>query len=141
MESIDECIKKRLLRKITPNIEKSKSSIKISESKIESAKELFNSDFFNESVIASYTSIFHSCRALLFRDGIQEKSHYATYIYIKEKYKNKIPKELINTFYHYQLERHNILYGLEKTNLSKEESEEAILSSEDFLIKVKSILS
>ena len=140
MDSVDECVKKRLLRKITPSNEKSKSSIKIAEAKLENSKELFKADFFNESIISAYTSIFHSCRALLFKDGIQEKSHYATYIYIKENYSDKLSKELINSFYHYQLERHNILYGFEILEYSKDEAEEAIINAECFLGKIKKVL-
>lgn len=138
---IEECLKKRLIRKINPSNEKSNSSIKIAESKYKKAKELFEANFYDESIISAYTSMFHAARALLYKNGYQEKSHYATYIYLNEKYSNLIPKELINSFYHYQLDRHEILYGFEKKESNRRDAKEAILNAEEFLNKIKEILS
>jgi len=33
----------------------------------------------NFVILAAYTAMFHAARAVLYKDGIQEKSHYATY--------------------------------------------------------------
>lgn len=136
---VDECFKKRILRRISPDLEKSKSSINIAVSKLNEAQKLFQSEFWNNSLLSAYTSIFHSVRALLYKDGIQEKSHYALFVYLKEKYSNLIPFSLINSFYEYQKQRHKILYALEEV-YSKDDSEEIIIDAEEFLIKIKEIL-
>jgi uncharacterized protein (UPF0332 family) len=137
---IDECIKKRLLRKIEPNQNKSDSSVKTAEMKLEEAKQLFASEFFNSSVISAYTSMFHIARALLYSEGFQEKSHYAVYIYLKEMYSDKISLSLINSFFNYQSQRHAVLYELEYQAASKD-VENLILDAEEFLYKVKELLS
>lgn len=137
--NIDELFRKRLLRKISVNQEKISSSIKISEAKLEEAKKLLESDFFSNAILSAYTSMFHASRALLYRDGIQEKSHYAVFFYIKEKFYDKISHSLINSFDSHRKIRHEILYG-EEPEIEKDDSENAILDAEDFLEEVKKIL-
>lgn len=136
---IKDCLKERILRKIPIDLIKVKSSIKTAGLKSEKARTLLDSEFFEEAVLSAYTSMFHAARALLYKDGIQEKSHFAVYVYINEKYSNKIPKSLINAFYNYQKDRHKVLYGFDE-ELSKEDAEEAIFYASDFLIKIKQIL-
>jgi len=136
---VKECFEKRLLRKIALDKNKSKSSIKISENKLLEAKKLFDSEFFNQVIISSYTSMFHASRALLYKDGIQEKSHYAVFIYLSEKYLDKISFSLLNSFNNYRDERHRALYGFDY-KASKEDAESSIEDTEEFLIKIKEIL-
>jgi uncharacterized protein (UPF0332 family) len=137
---VDECFRERLLRKISVDKDKINNSLKISENKLNRARKLFDNDFFDEAFLSAYTCIFHAARALLYKDGIQEKSHFATHLYIKERYCNIIPDYLIEGFLNYQLERHQILYGFE-TEISQEKSENIILDAEDFLEEVKKILN
>ncbi len=138
--NIEECLKKRILIKITPDPEKSESSVKTAETKLTEAKELFNSDFFNQVVITAYTSMFHIARALLYKDGIQEKGHFAVFTYLNEKYSDKIPRSLINSFFNFQNERHAVLYSL-GFEATKQDAEDIIIDAEDFLFKIKSILN
>ncbi len=137
---VDDLFKERLLRKISPSLEKAKSSLRISESKLGEAKELFESSFFNQVVISSYTCMFHAARALLYKEGIQEKSHYAVCLYIMEKYSDKIPKDLLNSFDNYRKERHEALYGFEY-EAGKEDAKSAIEDSVELLNKIKEILN
>ncbi len=136
---VEDLFKKRLLRKITPNLEKTKNSLKIAENKIQEAKELFQSEFFNQVIISVYTCMFHSARALLYKKGVQEKSHFAVYEYLNEKYNHLISRELLNSFENYRNERHEALYGFDY-EAKREDAESAIEDSEQFLIKVKEIL-
>ncbi len=137
--NIKDCFRNRILKKIPPNLEKTNSSIRIAEAKLEEAKKLFSAGFFSNAILSVYTLMFHSARALLYKDGIQEKSHYATYIYIKEKYSKNLSQNLLNSFNLLREDRHEILYGFEE-NISKEEVENAILDAEDFLMEVKNLL-
>jgi len=137
---IKECSDKKLLKKIPISKLKIDNSLKISEDKLSRSKELFKKDFFNEALISAYTSMFHAARALLYRDGVQEKSHFAVYVYIKEKYHQKILQKLIESFRVYQLNRHEVLYGFDY-KATKEDAESAISDSEEFLQKFKEILN
>jgi len=70
-----DCFKKRLLRNITPDKLKMKKAL-------EMAEYLFSNEFYEESIVSSYTSMFQAARALLFRDGIIEKSHACVVAYL-----------------------------------------------------------
>ena len=136
--NINWFFKNRKLREIPVDKEKTKKSLEIAKIKLDEAKKLFSSEFFNNVVLSAYTSMFHSARALLYSKGVQEKSHYATYFYIKEKFSGKIPKNLVTSFNNYRDIRHELLYGY--CNLEEKDAQNAILDAEDFLDKVKEIL-
>jgi len=137
---INECFNKRLLRKIGQDKLKVEGSLRVAENKLIKSKELSEKGFFDEAFISAYTCMFHSARAILYKDGIQEKSHFAVYIYINEKYLDKIPKNLIEAFKIYQLERHKVLYGFDR-EVSRKEAKSCIEDAEDFLFKIKEILN
>jgi len=127
------------LRKIVPDKEKSKKSLEIAKERINQAEEAIKLKIFNFAVIESYTAMFHSARAILYNDGIQEKSHFAVYIYLKEKYIDKIPLNILNFLNIHRTERHEALYGLEY----KPEKQDAIIALEDakaFVNEVEKVL-
>jgi len=70
-----ECFKRRLLRKTKPDKLKVMKALEMAELKRERSVELFNNDFYEESIVSSYTCMFQAARALLFKDGVIEKSH------------------------------------------------------------------
>lgn len=127
------------MRKIVPDKEKSKKSLEIAKERINQAEEAIKLKIFNFAVIESYTAMFHSARAILYNDGIQEKSHFAVYIYLKEKYIDKIPLNILNFLNIHRTERHEALYGLEY----KPEKQDAIIALEDakaFVNEVEKVL-
>ena len=66
---------------------------------------------YDLAVVSVYTAMFHAARAILFRDGIKERSHICVVTYIKEKYPHL--SEYANTLDSYRKSRHTMLYGLE----------------------------
>jgi len=110
---VNDCFKKRLLRKIKPDKAKTLKSIEISADKLEKAKIAYEKELYDFCIISGYTSMFHAARALLYKDGIQEKSHYCTVLYIKENYSKEIPYHLIQSLDTFRKERHETLYGLD----------------------------
>lgn len=135
----EECYKNRMLRKIPQDPEKAKRSLEIAENKLKTAKEAFEKELYGPTIIYGYTSMFHSSRALLYKDGIQEKSHICLVLYIKENYSNKIPPYLINSLNSFRKERHESLYGLDFIE-TKKDGELSIHDAEQLLITVKKIL-
>jgi len=81
-----ECFEKRLLRRIAPDMEKAKKSLEMSIKKLEEAKKALEYNLLDSCMIMAYTAMFHAARALLYKDGIQEKSHLCLIIYLREKY-------------------------------------------------------
>jgi uncharacterized protein (UPF0332 family) len=121
---------------------KAKKSIDIAESKLAEARELLSAGFKNNAAVTAYSSMFHAGRALLYRDGIQEKSHFCLIVYLKEIYasSNKITPEIITLMDSFREQRHNIMYGFEIFEVSEEEVEEAIESASKLIGMAKSLI-
>jgi len=136
----DDCFKKRLLRRTKPDPLKVTKALEMAELKNERARDLFESDFFEESIVSSYTSMFQAARALLFNDGVVEKSHACVIAYLREHYSSKLGQNMINWLDTYRLERHESFYGLEKSTIDEDEAEDALEKSEKFLETVQQIL-
>ena len=124
--NVKECFEKGLLKLDKIDLEKAKKSLEIAKHKLEIAKKVFDIELYEETITNSYSSMFHAARALLFKDGIKEKSHYGLFVYIQEKYKDKIEPRFINELNSLRLERHELLYGLEKSNINEIEAEDII---------------
>lgn len=135
----DDCFRLRLLRKIKPDKEKSKKSLEIAESRLKRAKELLKLNIFDYVILESYMSMFHAARSLLYKDGIQEKSHYAISIYLREKYSNKIPIPVINFLEIHRTERHEAMYGL-GYQPERDDAELSLKDAEIFIREIKKVL-
>ncbi len=98
---------------------KSKKALEMANIKIERAKELFESGFYEESIVSSYTGMFHSARALLFKDGITEGNHACVVAYLAEHCGQSIGRDRINWLDTYILERHESFYGMESTSMKQ----------------------
>jgi len=137
---IKELFDKGELIRIPIDKNKVKNSLLTAEDKLEEAKQLFNDDYFNPAILSAYTSMFHAARALPYNEGIQEKGHFAVIAYLKERYKSSLSEDLLNTFEVLKKMRRGILYGFQE-EFDKPEAETAILGSEDFLFKIRELLS
>ena len=84
--NVDECFDKGLLKRDKPDKDKAIRSIEMAAFKLDKARNLFDKEVFDMALINAYISMFHAGRALLFKDGVREKSHYGLYIYLSEKY-------------------------------------------------------
>jgi len=134
--NLEDCFKFRLLRYIKPDKEKTKRSIEVSKQRLNEAEMAFKFKIFKYVILESYMAMFHSARALLYKDGIQEKSHFALFIYLKEKYSNKIPLHILNLLNIHRLERHESLYGLDYQP-SEEDALISIKDAKDFIKEIE----
>lgn len=135
IRNVKDCFEQRLLRKIDPDKEKSKKSLEISKLRLKEAEHAIKLEIFNYAILESYMAMFHASRALLYKEGIQEKSHFAIFIYLKEKYSDKIPLHILNLLNIHRIERHEAMYGLEY----KPEEQDALVALEDAKVFVKEI--
>ena len=113
LRNVEDCFHLRLLRKIKPDRQKSRKSLDLSKKRLKRAQEALKSDFLDFAILESYMAMFHAARALLYKDGIQEKNHYAIFLYRRERYATKIPLRILNLFNLYRIERYETMYGLE----------------------------
>ncbi len=136
---LKELFEKRLLRKIPKDLDKSKKSLEVSKKYFKDCKKLIIIPSFNLVILSAYTSMFHAARALLYRDGIQEKSHYAVFIYLKDKYTNELGNELLFEFNNAREQRHDGLYGLE-SEFNEDDAKHIVNVAESFYKKINEIL-
>jgi len=137
---LNDCLEKGLLKKDYPDKEKSKKSLETADNKLVLAKKLFNFDILEETFTSCYAVMFHAARALLFKDGFREKSHYGLFVYIKETYSDRLEKRFINELNSLRLERHEINYGLENIHLEKSDAEVVLKIAEEFITAVRKII-
>jgi len=137
----EQCLEQGLLAKSKPDQEKAKSSIEMAQHKLELAEAEFGHKLFESATISAYASMFHSGRALLFRDGFKERSHFAVHVYISEKYGGKIERKYLNELNSLRLQRHGLMYGLEMNNeVQESDADTTIKTAEGFLQAIRKIL-
>ncbi|PJD01304.1 hypothetical protein COU38_01725 [Candidatus Micrarchaeota archaeon CG10_big_fil_rev_8_21_14_0_10_54_18] len=136
--NVDELFEKGLLKKVVPSKERAKKSLKVARKYLDEAETILNVRAYNAAVMSAYASVFHSARAILFVDGVGERSHYAVGRYLSEKHAD-LGTKWINAFHLYRRLRHATAYGLD-TTVEKEDAEKAIVFARGFLEKVGNYL-
>lgn len=91
------------------------------------------------ATIQAYYSMFHAARALLFKKGYREKSHYCLKIAMQALYADEgiINQSLVDDFDTTMLLRETADY---KSDFSKEGAESALENAEEFLRVAKQLL-
>ena len=129
-----ECFQKGLLKRTSPDMENALRSLELSLSNIEDAAENMSIHRYRVVAISSYSSMFHAARAILFRDGIKERSHECIPVYLKEKYPQL--ETLANILDSYRRFRHDAIYGLDFA-IDDKEAKAALDSAKEFLKKIE----
>lgn len=86
---LDELFEKGLLKRIAKSNELAIKSLRQAQYFLDEARDLVRLKKERMAVIALYNAMFHCTRALLFRDGIKERSHYALARYLEFVYVDK----------------------------------------------------
>ena len=87
--NISDCLEQGLLVKIKPDPPKALASIEMAKHKLELAEKEIQAEIFENAIVTAYASMFHAARALLFKDGFKERSHFALFVFVNEKYSSK----------------------------------------------------
>lgn len=140
--NLRDCFRKRLLRRVKPDAAKSSRSLEVASTKLEEAERALKNELFDATIILSYTAMFHAARALLFRDGIVEKSHVCLVEYLRAEYvrQSRLRAALVNSLDSLRIDRHETIYGLE-TKSGAKEAEYAVRKAEEFLEGAKQALA
>ena len=137
--SVERCFIDRKLRHDRPDLLKAKKSVEIAEDGLKEAQKLADAAFPNQALVMAYASMFHAGRALLYRDGVIEKSYFCLLMYLKEEYadKGKLDQELMTMMDAFREERHEIFYSLNRVQISNDDVKEALANAKKLLEKVK----
>jgi len=131
---LQDCFKEGLLRKTKPSKQYATKSLETSLIYIKNSKDNLKMKNNNLVIFCSYTPMFHSARALLFKDGIKERSHLCIVSYIRETYPRL--RRLSNQLDAYRRNRHNTLYALDFL-ISEYGAQQAIEDAELFYKQIK----
>ena len=135
-----ECFKRGLLRKVEPSDEKSKESIQQAEEWLHEATINSESGAFRSALSSAYLSMFHVSRAVLFRDGVREKSHYCVGAYLEKYVENgKLEEEWVLLFDRMRSARHADHYSFYSHHTS-EEIDSHIDTAKEFIERIKKLL-
>lgn len=129
-----ECFQKGLLKRTSPDMENAARSLELSMNNVEDAIANISIHRYRVVAISSYSAMFHAARAILFRDGIKERSHECIPVYLKEKYPEL--ETQANVLDSYRRFRHDAIYGLDFV-MDEEEARTALDSAKEFLEKMK----
>ena len=135
---VGECYKQGLLKKTSPSKKYAEKSLVTSRLYIKNALDNLGIQNKNLVVFCAYTAMFHAARALLFRDGIKERSHVCIVSYLRETYPRL--RRLANQLDMYRRNRHNTLYALDFL-ISDGEAQQAIDDAEQFYRSIDTILN
>jgi len=83
LKTIDECFERGLLRKVEPSRIKSQQSLRLARDWLCEAEANLKAEAYRSALSSAYLAVFHSARAVLFRDGVREKSHYCIGLYLQ----------------------------------------------------------
>ncbi|MGB5101684.1 MAG: HEPN domain-containing protein [Methanothrix sp.] len=83
MKNIDDCFERGLLRKVEPSRTKSDQSLLQAGEWLSEAEKNLEAEALRSAISSAYLAVFHSARAVLFRDGVREKSHYCIGLYLQ----------------------------------------------------------
>lgn len=137
---LQKCYEERKLRKGRPKLKWAQDALKAAYSRIDVAEKSFKAGVYEFAFVSAYTAMFHGMRAVLFRDGIIEKSHYCMIRYFLDRYSTKVEKKYIYLMDEYRERRHAVLYSMDSIRVSEEEAAEAIENARQFLHIVENLL-
>lgn len=83
MASIEDCFERGLLRRVEPSARKGAESLALAASYLAEARATAGIGANRASFAAAYMVWFHAARAVLFRDGVREKSHHCIEVYLE----------------------------------------------------------
>lgn len=130
---IKDCFSKGFLIKTRLSENKVKQSLISSRNSAKKAEDNLRIGNMDVAVVMAYTAMFHAFRALLFMDGIKERSHVCMLAYIKERFPQL--KDLAKEADSYRRFRHTVLYGLEVL-VSKDDAVAAIKLAKEIINSV-----
>jgi uncharacterized protein (UPF0332 family) len=112
-------------------------SLELSKSNIDDAEASLNIRRYRVMVVSSYTAMFHAAMAILFKDGVKERSHECIPVYIKERYPELA--RVANTLDSHRRFRHSVIYGLDVL-LDADEARAALDAAKETLMEVEKII-
>jgi uncharacterized protein (UPF0332 family) len=125
---------------VEPSVTKSIESITEAREWLSEARKNMAAEAYKSAISSLYLAIFHSGRAVLFRDGMREKSHYCIGVYLgKYVEQGVLEEDWVLIFDRMRSVRHTDQYSFQ-VHPSKEEVESGIDIAEKFVNRMEKLL-
>ncbi len=138
--NIQDCLDKRLLQKTVPDPLTAEKSLQAARRKLSLASAELDNGLFDGCFVSAYAAMFHAARALLFKEGFKENSHYALYVFLAERFSGRLEERFITEFDHMRTERHNLMYGLDENEIEEDEAKATVGIVKEFIGAVGKLL-
>ena len=137
---LDECYERGLLRKVAPSNDKAMQSLAQAREWLTEAGYDCDADALRSALMAAYMGYFHAARAVLFRDGVREKSHYCIGVYL-ESYREQglLEDEWVLQFDHMRGMRQNDQYSLD-ARPTVQEVRQAVADAGEFIERLERLV-
>lgn len=135
----EECLKKKGLRISAEAKRLVKKEISAAEIDLKEAEGGLKRDAFKWTTIQSYYAMFHMARALIYKKGYREKSHYCLRIALEELYvaHGDLPVHIIDAFQTGKEMRENADY---ESHFSEIGARKLVKAAQEFLECVKRLV-
>lgn len=119
MTELSDCYERKLLTGVNPSTGLAKKSLIQAGLFLTDTEDLVKIGKQRMGTIALYNAFFHVARALLFKDGIKERSHFCIARYVEEKYVNTnlLNRDFLNYLDTLRDARHETQYSLDFTEI------------------------
>lgn len=126
----DECFKRRLLIRIEPDRGLVLTTLDMARSDLEESEMNYDNGRFVWSLIQAYTSMLNYARAVMFSEGVREKSHACAVEYLRVNHGQRYG-DMIHAFDSLRRERHSMMYD-SRHGITKERVEITLEWLKDF---------
>ncbi len=135
-------LKRKGIIELVESSEEMKSSYLIkAENCLKSAKILFQSQLYENSTSEAYYCMYNSLLSLLFKIGIKSENHSASIILFDKLFENKDLVKIISWAKEERIDKQYYVETQQIVKVTKESCNEMILKAEDFLVKLKLLIS
>ena len=135
-------LKRKGVVELVESSEEMKSSYLIkAENCLKSAKILFLSQLYENSTSEAYYGMYNSLLSLLFKIGIKSENHSASIILFDKLFKNKELVKIVSWAKEERIDKQYYVETQQIVKVTKESCNEMILKAEDFLVKMKLLIS
>ncbi len=135
-------LKRKGIIEMVESSEEMKSSYLIkAENCLKSAKILYQSQLYENSTSEAYYCMYNSLLSLLFKIGIKSENHSASIILFDKLFGNKELVKVIFWAKGERIDKQNYVETQQIVKVTKESCNEMISKAEDFLVKMKLLIS
>lgn len=133
--------KESKLELVEPSEEMVLSYLQKAENCIKSSKILFQNQLYENATTEAYYCMYNSLLALLFKTGIKSENHSASIIMLKELFRENVLYKIISFAKEERIDKQYYVESQQIVKVTKDSCNEMVLKAEDFLVKIKLLIS